>query len=149
MFFNINTRSGKVLHPLPVRWEFPSPGWVKINIDGTTRGSPGLVACGGIFRGSMGYFIGGFSISFIFRLFWLLNFMELYMSLKKLKRWVLLVYDLNVILPWFVLHLLLGLTFLGFFVIGGTLALITVEKLGLRFLTYFMKVMHVLTNLLI
>jgi len=25
-FFGINTRSGKVLHPLSVRWEFPSPG---------------------------------------------------------------------------------------------------------------------------
>jgi len=32
-------------------------------------------------------------------------YMELYMSLKKLKRWVLLVYDLNAILSWFVLHL--------------------------------------------
>jgi len=25
-FFGINTRTGKVLRPLPVRWEFPSPG---------------------------------------------------------------------------------------------------------------------------
>jgi len=25
-FFCINTRTGKVLRPLPVRWEFPSPG---------------------------------------------------------------------------------------------------------------------------
>ncbi|XP_068503599.1 uncharacterized protein [Phaseolus vulgaris] len=59
--FDINTRSGKVLQPLPVRWEFPSPSWVKINIDGAARGSPSLVACGGIFRGSMEEFIGGFS----------------------------------------------------------------------------------------
>ena len=36
-FFGINTRTGKVLHHLPVRWEFPSPSWVKINIDGATR----------------------------------------------------------------------------------------------------------------
>ena len=34
-FFGINTRTGKVLRPLPVRWEFPSPGWVKINTDGS------------------------------------------------------------------------------------------------------------------
>ena len=27
-FFGINARTGKVLHPLPVRWEFPSLGWV-------------------------------------------------------------------------------------------------------------------------
>jgi len=25
-FFGINIRTGKVLRPLPVRWEFPSPG---------------------------------------------------------------------------------------------------------------------------
>ena len=25
-FFGINTCTGKVLRPLPVRWEFPSPG---------------------------------------------------------------------------------------------------------------------------
>jgi len=60
-FFGTKTRSGKVLSPLPVRWEFPSPGWVKININGAARGSPGLVTCGGIFHGSMGEFVGGFS----------------------------------------------------------------------------------------
>jgi len=37
-FFGINTRTGKVLRHLPVRWEFPSPGWVKINTDGVARG---------------------------------------------------------------------------------------------------------------
>jgi len=60
-FFGINTRTGKVLRPLPVRWEFPSPGWVKINIDGVARGYPGLAACGSIFRGGMREFIGAFS----------------------------------------------------------------------------------------
>jgi len=47
-----------------------------------------------------------------------------------------------------VLHLLLGLMFLGFFVIGETLTLIIVGQLGLGFLTFFVKGMHVLTNLL-
>jgi len=37
-FFGINTRSGKVLCPLPVRWEFLSLGWVKITTDRTARG---------------------------------------------------------------------------------------------------------------
>jgi len=59
--FDINTCSGKVLHPLFVRWEFPSPGWVKINTNGAAKGSPSLATCGGIFRGSMEKFIGGFS----------------------------------------------------------------------------------------
>jgi len=49
---------------------------------------------------------------------------------------------------WFVLHLLLELMFLGCFVIGGTLVLITVGKLGLGFLTFFMKGVHVLISLL-
>jgi len=49
-FFGINTRTGKVLRPLLVRWKFPSPGWVKINIDGTAR-DLGLATCGGIFMG--------------------------------------------------------------------------------------------------
>jgi len=59
-FFGINTRTGKVLRPLPIRSEFPTPGWVKINTDGAARGYLGLATCGGIFRGSMGEFIGVF-----------------------------------------------------------------------------------------
>ena len=27
-FFGIITRTGKVSSPLPIRWEFPFPGWV-------------------------------------------------------------------------------------------------------------------------
>ena len=60
-FFNINTPTGKVLHPLPVRWEFPPPGWVKINTVGAVRGYLGLTTCGGISHESMKDFIGSFS----------------------------------------------------------------------------------------
>jgi len=60
-FFGINTRTGKVFRPLLVRWEFPSPDWVKVNTDGVTRGYPCLATCGGIFRGSMGEFTRAFS----------------------------------------------------------------------------------------
>jgi len=60
-FFGINTRTGKVLRPLPVRWEFPSPGRIKSNIDGEAKGYHGLATCGSIFRGSMREFIGVFS----------------------------------------------------------------------------------------
>ena len=59
-FFGINTRTDKVLHPLPVRWEFPLPCWVKINTNGAVRGYHGLATCGGIFHGSMREFIGAF-----------------------------------------------------------------------------------------
>jgi len=96
------------------------------------------------FMGIRGSLLVVFLLSLIFRLLWLLNFMELYMSLNKLKRWVLLVYGLNVILSWFVLYLILELTFLEFFIIGGTLVLLS----GLRFFTFFVKRMHVLTSLL-
>ena len=78
-FFGINTRTGKVLRPLPIRWEFPSPGWVKINIDGAARGYPGFATCGGIFRGSMGNLLEFFLRFLKFRLLWLLSFMGLYM----------------------------------------------------------------------
>jgi len=61
VIFGINTRTGKVLCPLPVRWEFHSPGWVKINTDGVPRGYLGFSTCRGIFRGSTGEFIGAFS----------------------------------------------------------------------------------------
>ena len=61
-FFGINTRTGKVLRLSPVRWKFPSPGWVKINTDEAARGYPGLATCGGIFHGSMREFIGAFSV---------------------------------------------------------------------------------------
>ena len=60
MFFDINTCSDTFLHPLPIRWEFPSSGWVKINIDGAASDSPSLVSCVGIFRRSMVEFISGF-----------------------------------------------------------------------------------------
>ena len=50
------------------------------------------------------------SLSFLkFTMLWLLSFMELYMLWRKLKRWSLLMSDLNVILSLFVLCLLLRL----------------------------------------
>jgi len=51
-FFVLFLLDGNFLH---------QAGWVKINTDGAARGYPGLATCGGIFRGSMGEFIGAFS----------------------------------------------------------------------------------------
>jgi len=53
---------------------------------------------------------------------------------------------LNVIQPWFVLRLLLGLMFRECFVIDGILVLITVEKSDLELLIFFVKEMHVLIS---
>jgi len=36
-FLGINTCTDKVIRSLPFRWEFPSPSWVKINIDEIAR----------------------------------------------------------------------------------------------------------------
>jgi len=49
------------------------------------------------------------------------------------------VYDLNVILSWFVLHLLLGLMFHGCFLNNDILVLITVRKSGLGLLIFFVR----------
>ena len=145
----VNTRTGKVHRPLPVRWEFPSPGWVKINIDGATWRYSGRATCGGIFCGSMGNLLE-LSMRFLkFRMLWLLSFMRLYMLWRKLKRWDLLMSGWNVILFWFVFRLLLGLMFLWCFVIDGILVLITMGKSGLGLLIFFVKEMCVLISWLI
>jgi ribonuclease HI len=39
----------------------PLRSWIKCNIDGFALGSPGLSACGGLFRNSNGDFLEGFS----------------------------------------------------------------------------------------
>jgi len=46
---------------IQVLWQFPEVWWIKVNMDGATCGSPSLIACGGIFRGSLGEYIYGFS----------------------------------------------------------------------------------------
>ena len=148
--FFINTRTGKVLRPLPVRWEFPSPDWVKINTDGAVRDYPGLAACGSIFRGSMREFIGVFSAFLDVQTALIAEFYGvIYMLWRKLKSWVLLMSGWNVTLPCFVLRLLLGQMFLRCFVIDEILVLITVEKSGLRLLIFFVKGMRVLISWLI
>lgn len=48
---------------VPVLWHPPPSSWVKVNTDGLAKGNPGPAACGGVFRDSAGYFLGGFSLS--------------------------------------------------------------------------------------
>ena len=131
--FGINTRSGKVLSPLHVQWKIPSSGWVKINIDGAAKGFSSLVTCGGIFCGNMEEFISGFFAFLDVQTALVVEFYGIIHVIEQAQKMVLLVYDLNVILPWFVLHLLLWLMFIGCFVICGILVLITVWKSSLGF----------------
>ena len=148
-FFYINTHTAKVLCPLPIRWEFPSLGWVKINTDEAARNILVLLLVEVVFMGVWGSLLV-FSLRFLkLRLPWLLSFVELYMLWRKLKRWGLLMYGLNVVLPWFVLHLFLGLMFCGCFVIDGILVLIIMGKSGLGLLIFFVKGMRVLISWLI
>ena len=108
-FFDINTRSGKVLHPLLVRWEFSSPVRLKLILM-MLLGILLILLLVVVFSMRVcGSLLVIYLLFLIFRLLCLLSFMELYMLLKKLKRCVLLVYGLNVIMSWFVLHVLLGL----------------------------------------
>ncbi|KAJ0027643.1 hypothetical protein Pint_36567 [Pistacia integerrima] len=46
-----------------VLWKVPPLLWVKVNTDGLSKGSPGLSACGGVFRSNSGEFLGGFLIN--------------------------------------------------------------------------------------
>ena len=146
-FFYINTRTGKVLHSLPFRWEFSSLGWVKINLMGLLGDILVLLLMEVFFVAVWGNLLKLFLRFLKFILLWLLSFIGLYMLWRKLKRWCLLMSGLNVILLWFVLHFLLGQMFLGCF--DGILVLITVEKLGLGLLIFFVKGMCLLISWLI
>ncbi|XP_050113925.1 uncharacterized protein LOC126592246 [Malus sylvestris] len=59
----ISPNSCKAHSIVPVLWHPPLFSWVKVNTDGLAKGNPGPAACGGVFRDSAGYFLGGFSLS--------------------------------------------------------------------------------------
>ena len=84
-FFYINIRGEKFRHPLPVKWEFPSPCWVKINTDDLARGSLGLATCGGIFHGSIGEFIGGFASFIDIKIALVIEFYGVIHAIKEAK----------------------------------------------------------------
>ncbi|KAK4258121.1 hypothetical protein QN277_007613 [Acacia crassicarpa] len=44
-----------------MRWVAPGSGWVKLNVDGASRGEGNLAGCGGLLRGSDGEWIAGFA----------------------------------------------------------------------------------------
>ena len=46
-----------------IQWKSPPDMWVKLNLDGASRGNPGPAGCGGVFRGPLGKWLAGFSIN--------------------------------------------------------------------------------------
>lgn len=57
-------RSRKILESARLIWLIPSARWVKVNTDGASWGCLRHAVDGGIFRGSCGEYIGGFSAYF-------------------------------------------------------------------------------------
>lgn len=45
----------------PIRWSKPANGWVKLNMDGSSLGNPGLAGGGGLIRDEEGKWIAGFA----------------------------------------------------------------------------------------
>ncbi|KAK3189542.1 hypothetical protein Dsin_029103 [Dipteronia sinensis] len=48
--FGLSGQPGKALVSRSVVWSPPAPGWIKVNTDGASLGSPGVEGCGGVFR---------------------------------------------------------------------------------------------------
>ena len=44
-----------------IGWKYPAKGWIKLNVDGCSKGNPGLAGAGGVMRDHMGTWIGGFA----------------------------------------------------------------------------------------
>lgn len=49
------------IRPALAGWETPPNGWIKLNIDGASRGNPDTASRGGIFRNPEGMWMGGFT----------------------------------------------------------------------------------------
>lgn len=60
--FKIKGHVSRASKTTQVSWIPPPCGWVKCNTDGASRGNPGHASGAGIFRGSIGDFMGCFSI---------------------------------------------------------------------------------------
>lgn len=61
--FKIDGKVNKALLLKQVDWYTPLGPWIKCNTDGAARGSPGIAACGGIFRNRMASILGCFTLN--------------------------------------------------------------------------------------
>lgn len=55
------TKTNSDRREILVKWEFPPLDWIKLNTDGTSKGSSNLASCGGILRDSTGRWLKGFT----------------------------------------------------------------------------------------
>jgi len=46
-----------------IGWRYPPIDWVKVNVDGCSKGNPGVAGAGGVIRDAMGKWIVGFAIN--------------------------------------------------------------------------------------
>lgn len=46
-----------------IAWKPPAPDWFKVNMDGASRGNPGLATAGGVIRNEEGAWCGGFAVN--------------------------------------------------------------------------------------
>ena len=44
-----------------VGWTYPANDWIKLNVDGCSKGNPGVAGAGGVLRDNMGSWIAGFT----------------------------------------------------------------------------------------
>ena len=58
--FALNTQLSTSV-PREIYWNKPLEGWVKVNVDGSCKGTPTRVGFGGVIRNHMGNWIHGFS----------------------------------------------------------------------------------------
>lgn len=61
--FKVVGHASKALSIEQVLWHLPLTYWIKCNTDRTARGSPGVTACGGIFRDRMASALGCFALN--------------------------------------------------------------------------------------
>ena len=49
---------------LEIKWTPPDDGWVKLDVDGASRGNPGEAGCGGLMRDATRRWLGDYTCNF-------------------------------------------------------------------------------------